>query len=233
MPRASQPGPAQGIASGPTTWGRGISAQVTLQADQVNPVSISTGGGTVSLSVHNGSAGAVAGAACYLFTDSGVYLNMSRTTDAAGAAGFDLVDGSYKIRVDYLGASFWTESFTVPGTESLTLDLGGGTLRLIVDRGSGTPLVGVSTYLFDAAGTYLGISQVTDAQRYFFMREPRMRCDYLYLVLSDANRSPYRQRIERPASAGAVVLAITPVLEPRSDLPHLFTSDGVTRRHSR
>jgi len=160
-----------------------FSAQVTLQADQMNAVSITAGGGTVNLSVRNGSAGAVAGAACYLYNGDGTNLNMNRTTDAAGEAGFDLADGSYKIRVDYLGASLWSEPFTVPGAGTLALDLGGGALRFSVDRGGGNPIVGASTYLFNVEGTYLGSSQVTDALGEARFDVPagtyKIRCDYL------------------------------------------------------
>ena len=86
----------------------------TLIAHVNNPVNISTGGGSFTLTALKGSGIPLIGVNCYLFTESGSYLNQSRVTNNQGEAGFDLADGSYKIRVDYLGYQFWTDIFTIP-----------------------------------------------------------------------------------------------------------------------
>ncbi|MCD4715198.1 MAG: carboxypeptidase-like regulatory domain-containing protein, partial [Desulfobacterales bacterium] len=86
----------------------------TLISDQVNPVEISTGGGTFTLTVLKGAANPLVGANCYVFSEAGSYLGMSATTDGIGQVTFALADGTYKFRVDYFGYNFWTMVYTVP-----------------------------------------------------------------------------------------------------------------------
>ncbi|MBN1831790.1 MAG: carboxypeptidase regulatory-like domain-containing protein [Deltaproteobacteria bacterium] len=45
----------------------------------------------------------LAGVNCYVFSEGGSYLSISGTTDENGQVSFDLSEGTYKIRVDYLG----------------------------------------------------------------------------------------------------------------------------------
>jgi len=48
---------------------------------------------------------------------------MYRDSNANGQASFNLSNGSYKFRVDYLGYQFWSDVFTVPDILSGALSI--------------------------------------------------------------------------------------------------------------
>ena len=49
-----------------------------------------------------------------MFNEAGIYLGISGTTDSGGLVSFNLSNGAYKFRVDYLGYQFWSEVYSVP-----------------------------------------------------------------------------------------------------------------------
>jgi hypothetical protein len=137
----------------------------TLAADQVNPVSISTGGGLFSFSVTKSSA-PLAGVNCYLFTESGTYLGLNKTTDSNGAVSFPLANGNYKVRVDYLGYQYWSGVYSVPGTLTGSLDIPHQDVVITVQdsyQSTQNPVQGANVYLFTSSGTYMGQTRATDA----------------------------------------------------------------------
>jgi hypothetical protein len=111
------------------------------------------------------SAGPATGVKVYLFTEGGTYLGLNQQTDAAGKVSFDLPVGkNYKFRADMLGSQYWSDVITVTGgVNQVTVNAGGGQLQVTMQKAAGEPLTGITTYLFSAAGSYLGLSQVTDA----------------------------------------------------------------------
>ena len=128
----------------------------------------------------------MAGAKCYLFSAAGSYLGHQIVTGAQGEAPFELADGEYKIRVDYLGYQFWTDPFTVPAASALTLDIPHQDAVITVQRDyNGAIAAGenVKVYLFTAAGTYLGQALTTgeSGQAVFNLpaREYKVRADFL------------------------------------------------------
>jgi len=138
------------------------SAESPLQADQVNPISVSVGGGSFTINVLIGPAAPLAGVKCYAFTTAGVYLGMSGTTDANGSVAFALANGAYKFRVDYRGYQFWSEVVTIPDVSSVEVTIPEEQVEVQVTTSAG-PATGVRVYLFTESGTYLGLNQQTDA----------------------------------------------------------------------
>ncbi|MBN1662325.1 MAG: chitobiase/beta-hexosaminidase C-terminal domain-containing protein [Deltaproteobacteria bacterium] len=138
------------------------SAETALTADQEVPVSINTGGETFTLTVSKGASDPLAGVSCYVFSETGAYLGLTDRTNSSGQVQFDLPNGNYKIRVDYLGAQFWTNVFTITGASSLTFLIPQVPVNILVSTAAG-PAAGARVYLFSAAGAYLGISGDTNA----------------------------------------------------------------------
>jgi len=158
----------------------------TLIAHQVNPVDISTGGGIFTLTVLKGAADPLTDVKCYVFSEASSYLGLYDTTDTNGQVSFSLADGTYKIRVDYLGNQFWTEvyemptvlsdEFTIPHQDVvITVE---GTYQSISD-----PVEGIKVYLFTSSSSYMGQYQVSDenGQATFNLPEQvyKVRADYL------------------------------------------------------
>ena len=133
-----------------------------LVAHQVNPVDISTGGGSFTVTVSRGGGVPLSGVKCYVFVVQDTYLGLYGSTDAEGRIAFDLADGSYRFRIDYLGEQFWTAAATVPDTLSIGLDIPHETVAAAVQTGYGSP-AGVRVYLFAESGAYLGLNRQTDA----------------------------------------------------------------------
>ncbi len=181
--------PADGVASykfRADFQGRQFWSPVTvLTADQVNPITVGTGGGTFSLTVKKNEAEPLVGVRAYVFSESGSYLGMYGTTDANGQVPVHLADGHYKFRVDHLGNQFWNEVFTVPTTFAETFTIAHQNVAFTVEGFylSPEPVEGVKVYLFSPSGSYLGQYRVTDAngQVSFALTEERykVRVDYL------------------------------------------------------
>lgn len=133
-----------------------------LVAHQVNPVDISTGGGSFMVTVSHGGGLPLSGVKCYVFGVQGTYLGLYGSTDAEGKVAFDLADGSYQFRIDYLGDQFWTAPAKIPDTFSIDLDIPHERVEAAVQTGYGTP-PGVRVYLFAESGAYLGFYRQTDA----------------------------------------------------------------------
>jgi hypothetical protein len=65
----------------------------------------------------------LAGVNCYVFNEAGIYLGINGTTDSVGLVSFNLSNGAYKFRADYLGYQFWSEVYSVPTQLSGALDI--------------------------------------------------------------------------------------------------------------
>jgi len=158
----------------------------TLLADQTNPVDINVGGGPFSLTVLKGANDPLAGVVCYVFNEAGAFLGLSGTTDDLGEVGFDLPSGSYRFRIDYLGAQFWTGIQAVPATLEHTEIITHQDIVITVagDLGPDSrPLQSIPVYLYSADGSYLSISAYTDGNGQVTFNLPDMafkaRADYL------------------------------------------------------
>ena len=127
----------------------------------------------------------LAGVKCYVFNEGGSYLGMSGVSGSDGTTGFDLSDGTYKFRVDYLGCQFWSEVYNVPSTLSGALTLTHQDVVITVEGFylKSDPITGVRVYLFNPSGSYLGQYRVTDdsGQVAFNLpdQEYKVRADYL------------------------------------------------------
>jgi hypothetical protein len=169
------------------------SGEVVLQADQSVPIEISTGGGTFFLTLLKNETDPLTGATCYLFSSTGSYLSMKMVSNTEGQVSFNLADGAYKIRVDYLGYQFWTDVFTVPDKLNEKFTIPHHLVTVTVEKlFQGTPeaLSGVKVYLFTPSGAYLSQYQTTDTNGDVVFnlpdREYKVRADYLgYQFWSD------------------------------------------------
>jgi hypothetical protein len=161
------------------------SEEEPLTAGQVNPVALSTGGGTFTLKVMKGDAEPLAGVKCYLFNQGGKYLGVSGVTGDNGAVSFELADGTYTFRVDHLGYRFWSDAYDVPATLSAEMIIPHQEVVITVQgvSQSSAPLSGLKVYLFTEAGTYQGQSRVTDNNGQASFSVPgqpyKVRVDYL------------------------------------------------------
>ena len=96
------------------------SGATTVIADQSNPITVSTGGEDFTLTVLDSETDVLPGVTCFLFSADGAYLGHQAATSEQGTAGFDLPDGDYKIRIDHLGYSYWTDPFNIPYDMAIT-----------------------------------------------------------------------------------------------------------------
>lgn len=100
----------------------------------------------------------------YLFTDSGSYLGINKSTDSNGNATFRIPAGAYKFRADYQGSQYWsnTETLVADQVNPVAISAGGGIFSFSVSRGAAS-LEGAKCYLFTESGSYLGLNETTDS----------------------------------------------------------------------
>jgi YD repeat-containing protein len=152
----------------------------------VNSVSVAVGGGQLQVTVQKAPGEPLAGINTCLFTASGTYLGLSEATNADGIVAFEVPEGAYKVRADYLGYQFWTDEAQVTGNTEIALTIAHQGVEVTVQggfQGAAEPFAGVAVYLFSAAGSYLGQNDQTDAdgQVTFDLPEKtyKVRADYL------------------------------------------------------
>lgn len=201
--------------------GRYWSQDAGLQAGQANPVEISTGGGSFSFTVVNGASEPVSGLNCYVFGEGGAYFGVYGPTNSEGTVSFDLADGIYDIRIDYLGYRFWSRGHHVPETLSDSFVIDHQDVAVIVSsrfQAETAPLEGLTVYLFSPSGAYLNRSRVTDADgRVVFSlpnRDYKVRADYLGQQYWSGSFAGEDAAVEIPmADAGVVVTGAGQALE--------------------
>jgi hypothetical protein len=132
---------------------------------------ISTGGGSFTVSVLKANAQPLVGVKCYVFSANDAYLGMYGATDGSGQVFFDLADGNFKFRVDYLGTQFWTDEVSVPDVLSTDMAIAHEVVDVTVTMGVGV-VEGGKVYLFSESGTYLGRYQETDTAGSIFFDLP-------------------------------------------------------------
>lgn len=158
---------------------------INLQSDEERQVNLSTGGGVAHLTVSRNDGTSIEGVKCYVFGESGSYLNQNAITSSEGKADFDLSDASYKVRVDYLGYQFWTGVFKVPAEQNQALVIPHSNITLTVRKsfdGTFEPVENANVYLFSKTGAYLNATYKTDSEGRIVAKLPdqayRFRVDY-------------------------------------------------------
>jgi len=162
------------------------SGEQEVEPDETHEVTIPTGGGSFTLSVVKDAGTPLPGLSCYVFSDEGSYLGISRTTGSDGRASFDLADGGYRIRVDYLGYQFWSDLVEVLGTLDLEMVIPHKDVAVTVEgsfAGNRQPRASLPVYLFSPSGSYLSVKTTTDASGRTVLSLPEkpynVRVDYL------------------------------------------------------
>jgi len=164
--------------------GKQFWATAQIVQDAFNPVVVNAGGGEFVLTVDNGQ-GPLINAKVYAFKESGSYLGLSGSTNVSGQVSFNLADGSYKYRVDYLGYQFWSDVYSVPVTLSGVFSIPHQDLTLTVRSlfHDTEPIAGIKVYLFTPNGSYLSKNAVTDTDGTVVFslpgRDYKVRADYL------------------------------------------------------
>ncbi len=160
--------------------------ETVLAADLVTPVEISTGGGQFNFTVLKNETDPLVGANCHVFSESGAYFGVYGPTSSEGSVSFDLAQGNYNIRVDYLGYQFWSPLFDVPITLAGSLTIPHQDVTITVDGVydlSADSLENINVYLFTPQGAYLNQNLTTDVNGQVIFNLPdqpyKVRADYL------------------------------------------------------
>lgn len=160
-------------------WSQVVALPDTLSVD----LNIETETAEVTVTT---AAGVVSGIKVYLYSDTESCLCLYETTDADGLVSFELpVGNSFKFKAVILGNKYWSDVITIASgiTNNAAINAGGGTLQVVVDKGTGIPLSGIKTKLYNPSDSYLGIYQTTDESGVSQFSLPegtfKIRADYL------------------------------------------------------
>ncbi|MCP4672579.1 MAG: hypothetical protein GY857_14895 [Desulfobacula sp.] len=132
-----------------------------LAPDIVNPVDISVGGGQFVFQARTDTGDSISGSKCYVFTENKSYIGLYSATDENGEAFFDLADGIYLFRLDYMGEQFWSEPITIPDQLSYQMALGHKVAQITV-KTKNEIVPNTKVYLFSETNQYLGKYQKTN-----------------------------------------------------------------------
>ena len=162
------------------------SEDTVLQADQVNPLDITTGGGDFTFTVLKGENDPLVGVLCYVFNESGAFFGVFGPTSSEGEVSFDLAEGNYNIRVNYLGYQFWSSLYDVPTTLDATFTILHQDVTITVSGVYDTaaePLANIPVHLFTQAGEYMNLNPTTNADGQVVFNLPdqayKARADYV------------------------------------------------------
>jgi uncharacterized GH25 family protein len=205
---------------------------VQVNGGAINYVAIAAGGGKLLVTVEQEEQKPLAGLKVYLFNPAGSYLGLNQTTDAAGQAAFDLSAGSYKVRIDWLGYQFWSEVVTVTADTTLLVPIPHKLVKITLleqFEDEASPVAGQKVYLFNSAGTYVGLSQTTDSNGQVVFNVPntayKVRADYLYQQYWSADFTWQDQTITVPLAQAEV--AVTGTGMPKKDIKvYAYTAKG-------
>jgi hypothetical protein len=106
------------------------------------------------------ASGPATGIKVYLFTGTTSYLSLYATTGVEGKVSFELPVGKdYKFRADISGSQYWSDVVTIQSgiTNNISINAGGGTLQVTLDKAAGVPLTGINAYLLSSTGSYLSL----------------------------------------------------------------------------
>jgi RHS repeat-associated protein len=158
----------------------------TVSSGGTIAVPVETGGGLFQVAVEKDPTALMEGVKVYLYTQSGSYLGLSQVTDVSGTVGFDVSEGTYKVRADYLGYQFWSSGTLVTENTSIDLTIAHQEVDITVSgmfQGTAESLEGIDVYLFTPTDSYLGEHETTDGdgQALFDLPEQayKVRADYL------------------------------------------------------
>lgn len=206
----------------------------SVVADVINDIAISIGGGSFQLTVKTDDDAPLAGVKCYIFNENDVYLGLSASTDAGGIVNFDLADGTYHVRADYLGHQFWSDPVAVAGNTEHTLTIADASVSVRAISADSV-VTGAKIYLFSASDAYLGQVATTDDQGEVFFDLPtgvafRFRADILGGQYWSEDITPADNLATVIIDAGGGRLHVAVQTEdgtPFSELPvYLFDEDG-------
>jgi hypothetical protein len=198
----------------------------------VKQVPIAVGGGTFKLTVLKNATESLVGVRCYVFNENNSYLNMTDVTNSEGQVAFELSQGKYKIRVDYLGYQYWTQVYTVPSTLMDTFLVEHQDVMVTVQglyQTVPTPVQGIKVYLYNSAGAYQNKSLTADSNGSVIFNLPnkgfKVRADYMGTQFWSEVFTWGAPIVNIPMADAEVT--VTGAGLPKSDLPvYLFSSAG-------
>ena len=196
-----------------------------------NNLILNAGGGTLQVNILKAAGNPLTGVTAYLFNQNGTYLGSNQTADAAGKVAFSVPNGTYKMRVDYLGYQFWSGDCIVSSDLSTNLIIPHKDVTVTVGglyQGSFTPIADISTYLFDSAGSYMGKTLPTDTSGSVIFNLPekayKVRADYMSQQYWSDEFTWLDNLINIPMADA--VITMTGAGMPRADIPVYIFSSG-------
>ena len=194
-----------------------FSAATLIDGESANAVSVDVGGGALTVTLQEDAETPMGSVRIYLFNEAGSYLNQNQVSTETGNVVFNVSEGTYKVRADYLGYQFWSDpvsvgeniqmDLTIPHTD-VTVSLNGSY------QGTDTPIENIRMYLFTVSGSYQNQYRNTDAQGTVMFHLP----DKAYKIRADILGQQYWSS---EFTSSDTVLTI-----PMADAQVLVTRDG-------
>jgi hypothetical protein len=159
---------------------------VEIVSGATNYIGIDAGGGLLAVTLLTDADDVLTDIKLLLFNSDDVYLGTYQSTDDLGQVFFEVPEADFKVRADYLGYQFWTDTFYVDADMALDFVIPHTDVTVTVDgryQEEDTPVEGIRAYLYNATGNYLGTYQQTDENGQVVFSLPErgymVRADYM------------------------------------------------------
>jgi Flp pilus assembly pilin Flp len=113
--------------------------------------------------VVDASGNGLSGRPVAVYTEDGKYTGQQGTTNASGAAQFNLANGSYQFRSEVQAQFYWSEKVSLPGTTQTTINTGLRSYTITFVNQSNQPLQGAEVFVRRDNGGYTGQNGTTNA----------------------------------------------------------------------
>ncbi|MBF0227161.1 MAG: Ig-like domain-containing protein [Desulfobacterales bacterium] len=151
-----------------------------------NSIMINTGGGIFKIKVQENPQSPLPDIKVYLFNENDSYLGVNQINNLDGIVEFDVSEGVYKVRADYLGYKYWSSDVSVNQNTDIELNIPHKDVNVTINskfQGEYYSLEGVKVYLFTPSGSYMNKNFITDSNGIVTFHIPdnvyKVRADYL------------------------------------------------------
>ena len=144
-----------------------FSPATLIDGDNANNLALDIGGGVFTITLQEDADTPMESVRVYLFGESGSYLNLNQYSAADGNVAFNVSEGTFKVRADYLGYQFWSDPVAITGNTQIDLTIPHTDVMVSLNgtyQGTDTPIENIRMYLFTSSGSYQNQYQNTDAQ---------------------------------------------------------------------
>ena len=118
----------------------------------------------------------------YGYTENGNYTGVYGKTNGNGRVKLEVPAGTYKFRVYYRAADYWSDIVTVPGADEVVIKTEERPLTVKVVDDRGNPVKNVQVYAFSGNTAYFGLPEKPTKMARSFLTYPKETLNFALII---------------------------------------------------